>query len=291
MYVFKTDDLGRGYGSLLEEVKSFGDEVSPRGMISREFRPLVVQLTDPARCVVGRRKFSHAFMWLEIAQLISGTYQPELIKAVSPNAARLINAYGAYGPRVKEQMLEVEEELRRAPDSRRCVVYVGRPDDLRYSKGYDVEHLDMPCTLTWQFLRRHERLDMIVNMRSWDLVWGLSYDVPMFASMQMALAASLNLDVGDYVHMAGSGHLYERHYGMKTQYNDEVLPCVADVGMPFGTVQDQAREALMAARWVLEDSGTQYLRRELAPVWREPFLMWVKAFPQYNKGDETEQCL
>lgn len=281
--MFETKDLGKDYGALLNSVVAFGDEVSPRDMPSKECRPLIVRLTDPTRCIVGRRKFSHAFMWLEIAQLISGTYYPDLIEAVSPNAARLINAYGAYGPRVKEQMLEIEEELKRAPDSRRCVVYVGRPDDLRYSKGYDVEHLDMPCTLTWQFLRRHGCLDMVVSMRSWDLVWGLSYDIPMFASVQMALAASLGLGVGDYVHMAGSGHLYERHYKVKTQYNDEVLPCVADAGMPFGMVQDHAREALVAARWVLEGRGApQYLQLGLVPVWRKPFLMWVGVCPRYN---------
>jgi thymidylate synthase len=50
---------------------------------------------------------------------------------------------------------------------------------------------DVPCTLTLQFLIRQGRLDMIVNMRSNDLLWGFSYDITQFAFVQRLLAMCL----------------------------------------------------------------------------------------------------
>ena len=61
-----------------------------------------------------------------------------------------------------------------------------------------------------RFARNLGLLHMIVNMRSWDLVWGLSYDVPSFVSVQMMLAAVLKCGVGAYLHNAGSAHVYDR---------------------------------------------------------------------------------
>ncbi|HEY6018822.1 MAG TPA: thymidylate synthase, partial [Candidatus Paceibacterota bacterium] len=78
---------------------------------------------------------------------------------------------------------------------------------------------EMPCTMTWQFHLRDDILSMSVNMRSWDLVWGLSYDVPSFVAVQMMLAQHLNAKLGMYVHDAGSAHVYEQHYDIELEPN------------------------------------------------------------------------
>jgi thymidylate synthase len=99
----------------------------------------------------------------------------------------------------------------------------------------------MPCTAIWQFILRGEsydlhvpqleepikevrpKLHMLVYMRSWDLVWGLSYDVPCFVANQMALAKSLGAEIGSYVHVAGSAHIYERHFNTNVRPGNERL--------------------------------------------------------------------
>jgi hypothetical protein len=66
-------------------------------------------------------------------------------------------------------------------------------------------------------------LHMIVNMRSWDAVWGLTYDVPCFVAVQMAVAKVLGVGLGSYRHHAGSFHLYERHWSIKANSSNEEL--------------------------------------------------------------------
>ena len=69
----------------------------------------------------------------------------------------------------------------------------------------------------WQFDLTEGSLDMTVNMRSNDAVWGLSYDVPSFTAVQRAMALSLGVPLGTYFHQAGSFHVYERHYNVQTE--------------------------------------------------------------------------
>lgn len=242
-HVLRTDDLARDYKGLLSDVLLSGRTVAPRGSEVREVTPLVLTLTDPSRCVVQRPGFNRGLMWAEIAMVTSGLYSAALYDAVAPPQSRaLLTEFGAYGPRVSPQLVDVVRELTRDPDSRRAVVYVGRPDDLRQVQS--LAETDMPCTMTWQFFVRDGALEMLVNMRSWDLVWGLSYDVPVFTSIQRALAAVLNVGVGSYVHVAGSAHVYDRHYDIVDKLKNvsvgEILPSPG---------------AQLAARYRLENRG------------------------------------
>jgi thymidylate synthase len=209
--------LSESYPDLLNEVISYGDEVDmgSRGGLTKEFIGYSLCLTEPKYCVVSRTGFSLAFMDAEIALLLAGDYDDALIRAVTPVAADLITKSTAYGPRIWPQIGYVEEELQEHGESRRGVVYIGRPDDLSaVREGQDDRAGEMPCTEKLQFLLRKERLHMVVSMRSWDLVWGLCYDIPNFVALQMAMARSIGVEVGEYYHMAGSAHVYEKHWDL-----------------------------------------------------------------------------
>jgi thymidylate synthase len=206
--------LGSHYGDLLRYVQTHGARVPSRIGETREILNLQLGLTQPTFCLIGREGFSDAFMHEEILQLLAGAYDHDRLAAVVPRAAEMITAPTAYGPRTWEQLEAVEEELLSSPTSRRAVVYIGRPDDLGLAGEAD-RAKEMPCTETWQFHLRDGELHMAVNMRSWDLVWGLSYDVPSFVAVQVALAKALGAVVGTYCHTAGSAHVYDRHYGLK----------------------------------------------------------------------------
>ena len=206
------DDLGTQYPDLLAAVRKTGTIVSPRSMTTTEVSPLTLTLHHPERCVVQRPGMSKALMWMEITQLLAGEFYWELFEAISDKAAGLMDLHGAYGPRTYGQLDGVVAELYEHPESRRAVVYVGRDTDLMLVRGNQTQ---MPCTMIWQFMLRHEKLDMFVSMRSWDLVWGLSYDVPCFVAVQSAVASALGIEVGRYFHMAVSAHIYQRHWGME----------------------------------------------------------------------------
>lgn len=205
--------LGKQYPRILDDVKYHGSEVRPRGQLVKEVVPLDLILIRPQDCVVTRPNMNLALMEMERLQVISGVYSAKIYEAVSPGVTNLLTGHGAYGPRVQSQLLAVEEELREDPDSRRAVVYVGDKFDLNDTRK-SLAPQDVPCTQSLQFLIREGRLHMLVNMRSWDIVWGLTNDVPVFVTIQMMMAAALGLRVGEYHHHAASGHIYERHFDL-----------------------------------------------------------------------------
>jgi len=213
--------LGLEYPELLDQLLREGSLVSSRGGRTREFIDFHLTLRDSARCIVDRDGFSRRFMDAEIAMLLAGVYDDDLVRSISPKAAELTTPLTAYGPRVRRQLPQIVDELRREPSSRRAVVYIGRPEDLGQVGAATAG--EMPCTMTWQFFQRNNELDMIVNMRSWDAVWGLSYDVPCFVAVQTAVANAVGVEVGTYRHNAGSFHVYERHWDIETRSTDAQL--------------------------------------------------------------------
>lgn len=71
---------------------------------------------------------------------------------------------------------------------------------------------DVPCTISQQFFIRDDKLHSIVNMRSNDIWNGIPYDIFFFTSNQIKMAMLLDIEVGTYMHSAGSLHMYKRDY-------------------------------------------------------------------------------
>jgi thymidylate synthase len=128
----------------------------------------------------------------------------------------------------------VKQELVRDPSSRRAVMLILAPFDLRVTK-------DLPCTAYLQFFIRNDRLYLAVNMRSNDLVLGFANDVFAFTLFQEQMRLELQatypvLQMGEYYHFAGSMHIYERNFPMIESVlhepklsNDLTLPHMADL--------------------------------------------------------------
>lgn len=108
--------------------------------------------------------------------------------------------------------------LREDPASRRAVI------DLSGGGKCEAQAVDVSCTSTMQVLIRNGLLHLIVQMRSNDVVWGLPYDVFLFTMIQELLAQTLGLELGAYVHGAGSLHLYERHLDLARRVLREAPP-------------------------------------------------------------------
>ena len=110
------------------------------------------------------------------------------------------------------------DELLRDPDSRRAVMHINQPGDLRRAVQWGSK--DVPCTMSLQLFIRDRRLHMHVLMRSNDIVWGLPYDVFSFTMLQEMFMSILRDrdapvdDLGSYHHSVGSLHVYDTHYEM-----------------------------------------------------------------------------
>lgn len=272
-----TDDLGRAYPVIIDEVLSRGELVQPRGMATREIRPFMLTLYDPSKCIVARPGFSRSVMWAEIAQVVGGVYSSEMCDLLMPEATRnLFTEHGAYGPRTRTQLMDVVDELTSDPYSRRAVVYIGRPNDLAVAP----ETHDVPCTLTWQFMLRDGGLEMIVNMRSWDLVWGLSYDIPVFVSIQNVVAAALGVWASVYTHIAGSAHIYERHWDIGEKLQEAPDRTLDDVGVrAFTGARTNLSQSQLSAREAIRRTiGKQTVREGAgeATKWRPAIEAWER---------------
>lgn len=204
---------------------------APRGQEIKEMLAVPFVLKNPRHRVLGlpARKFSTEYLAAELVWYFSGQNQCSWIERhasfwsnIKNEDGSLNSAYGDRifnrgifkgGPRVTTGLLDrnqwqmVLDELRKDPDSRRAVIHIRTIDD-----GFDAK--DVPCTLSLQFLLREGALDLIVHMRSNDLVLGSCYDVPAFTIMQEVMANDLGVKLGRYYHIANSLHVYSQHYEM-----------------------------------------------------------------------------
>ncbi|RYZ88510.1 MAG: thymidylate synthase [Proteobacteria bacterium] len=114
---------------------------------------------------------------------------------------------GGYGPRIirscaGNQLENVITLLRERPQTRRAVIQIFKPEDTLFEG-------EIPCTCHIQFLLRDGRLNLIVSMRSNDAFIGLTHDIFCFTMIQEIIARSIGSEMGTYIHLAGSLHLYE----------------------------------------------------------------------------------
>jgi thymidylate synthase len=102
------------------------------------------------------------------------------------------------------------------------------------------------------------------------VVWGLPYDVFLFTMLQEMLAVTLGLDLGVYVHVAGSLHLYERHVSLAKRVLAEAPPLTYP--MPVMASLSGLNDFLAAERATRLNLPTPALEpywSELADVLRE----------------------
>lgn len=243
------DSMTEGYPEVCEDLLRKGQKVSPRGMNTVEIEDATIVLRDPTKPFphgIGR-KYGAAIAVAEGLCLAGGIADPQLMLSVGSNFARFLdggNLHGAYGPRVRAQLPEVERKLKEDRDTRQAVLQVW---DARYDQGGWTPK-DLPCTLMLGFSIRGGKLNMRTTMRSNDVWWGLAHDVPMFTLLQLTMANALHLEPGTYTHHDWSLHFYERDFTgfdvMHPYDGRELPPWVGLECMDAGIVggMDRARD-------------------------------------------------
>lgn len=113
---------------------------------------------------------------------------------------------------------EVIRILSEDSTSRRAIVPFIKAEDVKE------EPIDFPCPSYAHFFVRNNTLDLVVGMRSQSLLGVLPYDSFLFTMLQEAVALELGIDVGKYVHISDSLHIYEN----EREKAEAILDCSSE---------------------------------------------------------------
>jgi thymidylate synthase len=234
------------YGAIM--LTKSGDQVSPRGMPTREIRDVHLLLTQPrARLLYAppTRIVNPAFAVAETVWHLSGSDAPWIfefnarLRQYADDGVLL----GAYGPRMRnwggkvDQLARVVEILKEDPDSRRALIQL-------YDPAQDAAgHKDVPCTLSFRFHLRAGRLHMATTMRGQDVWIGMPYDVFFYTVLHELVAGWLDVELGQFHLHVGSLHIYNEHLERADQLTaiatSEVMPDLRTPWAGFDGLLDQ----------------------------------------------------
>ena len=122
--------------------------------------------------------------------------------------------HGAYGYRWRnyfeiDQLHLLVQHLLVDRDTRRAVLQMWSPEDLERVVS-DSSSKDVPCNTQVYFKVKNGRLQMTVNCRSNDIIWGTyGANAVHFSILQEYIAARTGLQLGTYYHWSDSFHAYE----------------------------------------------------------------------------------
>lgn len=201
------DNNVSGYRQIVRDLIAEGHPTGSRVGGTLEFEDVSIVMEHPSRSMcLDRPGYQPLLGLVEGAQLVAGVLDQDAIKVAAPNYATFSDFWGAYGPRIADQLPLLVKELTDSPESRRGVIAMWMPE-----KDAAGGHTDHPCTLSLTFRIRGGMLNMTAHMRSNDVWFGWPYDAVQFSLLQMTLANVLDVEVGTYVHHADSFHLYSKN--------------------------------------------------------------------------------
>ncbi|GAA1241763.1 thymidylate synthase [Microbacterium phyllosphaerae] len=117
-----------------------------------------------------------------------------------------------------DQLSDVIDQIRKAPDSRRLIVSAWNPADIP----------DMalaPCHALFQFYVADGKLSCQLYQRSADLFLGVPFNIASYALLTLMVAQQVGLEPGDFVWTGGDCHIYDNHLEqVREQLSREAYP-------------------------------------------------------------------
>lgn len=222
---------------------------APRGLPISETIDAKLILYNPRRRIITTpaRKLSRKYLAGELAFYLAGSDLLQFIAHYSKfwekcsDDGETVNS--AYGKRLlyplqrrgSSQFRYAFEQLKQDKDTRKAVMMIYAPSDAKLNSK------DNPCTIYLQFFIRENELHLFTYMRSNDIWFGASYDIPFFTIIQELMLVKLQgsvypeLQMGTYVHNAGSLHLYGKNVddareliGFVITDDEQVLPDIKE---------------------------------------------------------------
>ena len=185
----------------------------------REHLHCCLHLRTPCqRWILSRRPaMNPAFAIAELVWILQGRNDAAFLNywnPALPNFAGHGDTYhGAYGYRLRQhlgldQLERAYQILSANPDSRQVVLQIWDSQvDLPHPDG-TTRNADIPCNIVAMPKIRAGKLEWLQIMRSNDLFLGTPHNFVQFTSLQEIMAGWLGVDVGSFVLMTDSLHLY-----------------------------------------------------------------------------------
>ena len=104
-----------------------------------------------------------------------------------------------------DQISQVVESIKNNPNSRRHLVVAWNPIDLPLMAL-------PPCHCLFQFYVADGKLSCRLDQRSCDVFLGLPFNIASYSLLTHMIAATVGLDVGEFVWMGGDTHIYHNHF-------------------------------------------------------------------------------
>lgn len=213
------DEVWRQAADALTNGSGYLRQDSRLGM-TRELLHCVFHIRKPRqRWTLSRQpSMNPAFGIAEVVWILQGRNDAAFLNYWNPALPRFAGkgaTYdGAYGHRLRrnldlDQVTRAYEALSAFPESRQIVMQIwdGRID-LPNADG-SARSEDVPCNICALPKIREGKLEWLQIMRSNDLYLGTPHNFVQFTSLQEILAGWLKVEVGSYVQVSDSLHLYE----------------------------------------------------------------------------------
>lgn len=192
---------------------------------------MTISLVNPrARMVFNQKRgCNYEFAMKMAIWIINGHSDADYLVSSNKHAAEFKEESSkefmtAYGPRFVKQLDNVLQELRDDAHSRRATVLILESEDQKWLGQRTVEY---PCTLGFTFYLRDGCLDMVVNMRSNNMVTTICYDVFVFTMIQELVASKLSkirderILLGRYIHQIQNAHVFRKDI----DFAKEIIEC------------------------------------------------------------------
>lgn len=209
----------------LDDLMHNGKLIAPRGKMTRELpqRTIEVDMCRPV-LTVPARKLSYQFMAAEAYWILTGDDRVDSIAPYNKNISNFSDDgqkfFGAYGPKILDQLDYVVAKLVADPGSRQAGLTIWRENP--------PETKDVPCTIAVFFSIRGTYLNCHVFMRSSDAWLGVPYDVFNFSMLSHLVCSMANQKIwsanagtieerityspGTLYLTAASSHIYAEHW-------------------------------------------------------------------------------
>lgn len=139
-----------------------------------------------------------------VDEVVKGTHD-HLVEKFGYTYHERLFSYRLPNGLVVNQIEKVIEKLRKAPYTRRAQAITWQP-----WKDLETEH--PPCLQRMWFRVVNGKLVMHVHMRSNDALKAAYMNMYAFTELQKYVAERLGVEVGRYIHIADSYHVYERDW-------------------------------------------------------------------------------
>lgn len=207
---------------------SLNPNIVIRGSIVKEIVNYTIVMSDPQRCVIinKHRKLSVKYLAAELLWYFDGDLSVEKIVLYASMWSKLAdkdgNVASNYGYLVFKQDIPHMHGLNQFcwAFDQLCNDKNSRQSLINFNQVHHKSNLkDFVCTINAQFFIRNNKLIMITNMRSNDIIYGFCYDFPFFSFLHQLMFCVLkgtyeDLQLGSYIHNVASMHIYKRHFDM-----------------------------------------------------------------------------